>query len=126
MNKVECGVVYTETHEWVRLEGNIATVGISKHAQELLGELVYVELPEIDQEYSAGDEVCVVESVKAASDIYIPISGKIVEVNDLLVEIPQTINSDPYQEGWLIKVLCNDLSEFNDLLSSDEYNEKLG
>jgi glycine cleavage system H protein len=126
MNKVDCGVVYTETHEWVRLEGNIATVGISEHAQELLGELVYVELPEIDQEYSAGDEVCVVESVKAASDIYIPVSGKIIEVNDLLSESPQVINDDPYKEGWLIKVLCNDLSELSDLLSSEQYDEKLG
>jgi glycine cleavage system H protein len=113
---------YTKDHEWVKVEGNIATIGITDHAQKLLGEIVYVELPEIDDEFEATEAFGVIESVKAASDSYIPVSGKIIEVNEELEDNPTLLNEDPYGT-WIIKVEFSDEGELNSLLKYTEYNE---
>ena len=112
---------YASTHEWVKLEGNIAVVGITDHAQEMLGELVYVELPEIGLEVEAGDTAAVVESVKAASDVYAPISGEIIEANDSVDETPETINESAFEAGWLFKMKIANPSEVDTLMSAAAY-----
>jgi len=112
---------YVDTHEWISNENGIATIGITDHAQELLGDVVFVELPEVDSEVSAGDEIAVVESVKAASDIYAPLSGTIVEVNEALADAPESVNSDPYTDGWIFKIKLSDEAELENTMSADEY-----
>ncbi len=112
---------YAASHEWARLDGDIVTVGISDHAQDALGDLVYVELPSVGDSVQAGDEAGVVESVKAASDIYAPVSGEIVEINEALADSPETVNSAPYTDGWLYRIRVSDVSELDKLLSADEY-----
>ncbi len=113
---------YTETHEWVRTEAEgILVVGISDHAQESLGDVVYVELPEMDTEVEAGAEVAVVESVKAASDIYAPVAGKVVAVNSRLEDAPETVNNAPYNDGWIFKLQAIQAGDFDGLLSAAEY-----
>lgn len=112
---------YAASHEWARLDGDIVTVGISDHAQDALGDLVYVELPSVGDSVQAGDEAGVVESVKAASDIYAPVSGEIVEINEALADSPETVNSAPYTDGWLYRIRISDASELDKLLSADEY-----
>ena len=112
---------YAASHEWARLEGDIVTVGISDHAQDALGDLVYVELPSVGDSVQAGDEAGVVESVKAASDIYAPVSGEIVEINEALADTPEVVNSAPYTDGWLYRIRISDASELDKLLSADEY-----
>ena len=121
MSDVPSELKYTKSHEWLRVEEDgLITVGISDHAQELLGDLVFVELPETGTEFVAGDECCVVESVKAASDVYMPISGEIVEVNEALVDEPEIINSSPYDSGWLFKVQPS-AEEIKELMDADAY-----
>ena len=116
---------YLSSHEWVRLEedGETATVGITDHAQDLLGDVVFVELPELDSVITAGEEAGVVESVKAASDIFSPISGTVIEINEGLEESPELVNSDPYDDGWFYKVKISDADELSSLLSAEEYTE---
>ena len=112
---------YASTHEWVKLEGEIATVGITDHAQEMLGELVYVELPEIGREVEAGEPAAVVESVKAASDVYAPISGEIIEANDSVDATPETINESAFEDGWLFKMKVANPTEIDALMSATDY-----
>lgn len=112
---------YARTDEWVRLEGDTATIGISDFAQDQLNDIVFVELPEVGRELKKGESFSVVESVKAASDIYAPISGTITEVNTALQDEPELINSDPYGRGWLIKLKVSDASGMDDLLDADAY-----
>jgi len=114
---------YTKEHEWVRLDGETATVGITDHAQDSLGDVVYVELPEQGAAVTKGDAFGVVESVKAVSDLYAPLSGDVVEVNDAIVDSPEGINEDPYGEGWMIKVTASDLGDLEELLAPDEYEK---
>ncbi len=114
---------YTKEHEWVLVEGKVATVGITDYAQEQLGDVVYVELPAVGDKVSKEDAFGVVESVKAVSDIYAPLSGKVMEVNDDLPDNPAMINEDPYGDGWLIKIEISDEEELEDLLSVAEYQE---
>jgi len=115
---------YAESHEWVRaLEDGTIEVGITDHAQDALGDLVFVELPEVGNTYNMGDECAVVESVKAASDIYCPVSGEIVEVNDLLTETPETINESPYGEGWMFRLQASGSLDEANLMSADAYVE---
>tara|TARA_R110001592_G_scaffold89971_6_gene264684 strand:+ start:1387 stop:1785 length:399 start_codon:yes stop_codon:yes gene_type:complete len=116
---------YLSSHEWVRLEedGETATVGITDHAQDLLGDVVFVELPEVDSVIAAGEEAGVVESVKAASDIFSPISGTVIEINEALEESPELVNSDPYDDGWFYKVKISDVDELASLLSAEDYTE---
>lgn len=121
MSEVPSELRYTKSHEWLRMEddGSI-TVGITDHAQEQLGDLVFVELPEAGTEFIAGDECCVVESVKAASDVYMPVSGEIIAVNETLDDEPETINSSPYDNGWLFKLQPSG-DEVEELMDSDAY-----
>ena len=115
---------YAETHEWARVEDDgTVTVGISDHAQESLGDVVYVELPEVDADVQARGEAGVVESVKAASDIYAPVSGTIIAVNETLEDAPETVNESPYDDGWFFKLQPNDLSEMEALMSPNDYEE---
>jgi len=115
---------YATSHEWIKPgDGGVATVGISDYAQNELGDVVFVELPDMDTQVSARDEVSVVESVKTASDIYAPVSGEIVAVNELLEESPETINSSPYDDGWIFKIRMNNEEELKELLSAEDYRE---
>ncbi|ACB09088.1 glycine cleavage system H protein [Thermotoga sp. RQ2] len=114
---------YTKTHEWVVVEDKVATVGITNHAQEQLGDVVYVDLPEVGREVKKGEVVASIESVKAAADVYAPLSGKIVEVNEKLDTEPELINKDPEGEGWLFKMEISDEGELEDLLDEQAYQE---
>ncbi len=123
MSSVPKSLKYSNSHEWVRQdEDDLLTVGVTDHAQTMLGDLVYVELPELEGSFETGQEVAVVESVKAAADVYSPVSGEIVEINELLLENPQLINEDPYGKGWLFRIRPFE-SELKDLLSADEYSK---
>jgi glycine cleavage system H protein len=102
--KTPAELQYTKTHEWIKIEGDTATVGISDYAQDALGDVVYVELPDVGTDYEAGQPFGAVESVKAASDLYLPVAGEVTEVNEPLLNQPELLNSDPYGEGWLIKI----------------------
>ncbi|MEI6857248.1 glycine cleavage system protein GcvH [Psychrilyobacter sp.] len=115
-------LLYTKDHEWVKVEGNTALIGITDHAQESLGEIVYVELPEVDDELKIGEAFSVIESVKAASDSYMPVSGKIIAVNEDLEDDPTLLNSDPYGT-WILKVELSDKGELDSLLELAAYNE---
>jgi glycine cleavage system H protein len=117
------GLKYSKEHEWVASEDSVATVGITDHAQGQLGEIVYIELPAVGEKVSKDDPFGVIESVKAVSDIYAPVSGTVVEVNEDLPESPEVVNEDPYGDGWLIKVKMNDASDLDDLMDGDEYAE---
>lgn len=120
MSKIVEGLLYSEDHDWVKVEGDVATVGISDHAQHQLGEIVFVELPEEGDDLSAGDEYGVIESVKAASDSHTPVSGKVVAINEDLEDSPESINEDPYA-NWIIKVELSDKSELDNLMDSSKY-----
>lgn len=122
MSEVPSDMRYLETHEWVRNEGDgTATIGITDHAQDSLGDVVYVELPEEGAEISAGEESGVVESVKAASDIFAPISGEVIAINGQLEDQPELVNESPYGDGWFYRVKMSDPSELEDLLDADAY-----
>jgi len=114
--------LFTPSHEWVLDNGDgTITLGISDHAQELLGDVVFVELPEIGREVETGEEFSLVESVKAASDIYSPVSGEVLEVNEALEDEPETLNGEPYTDGWIVKIKLSDSSELSKLLNADAY-----
>ena len=116
---------FTKDHEWVLLVENIATIGITNHAQESLGDIVFVELPEINLQVTKGSEVSVVESVKAASDIYTPLDGKIISVNEKLNDDASIINKDPENEGWIFKIEINEKKQLDDLMNKDQYQKFL-
>ncbi len=122
MSNIPQQLQYTSSHEWVREEEDFLTVGITDHAQTMLGDLVYVELPEIDTNFDDGQECAVVESVKAAADIYCPIPGEIIEVNEAVLDNPQLINQDPYGQGWLFRIKPFD-KPASDLLNANEYSK---
>lgn len=117
---------YTKDHEWLRVEGDLVVVGITEHAATALGDVVFVELPEVETMVAEGDEVCVIESVKAASDILAPVDGEIVEVNEKLVDNPGLVNTDPTGAAWFFKMRLDDLSVLDDLMEEDEYLELVG
>lgn len=125
MSNTPSDLKYASSHEWARLDGDVVTVGITDHAQEALGDLVYVELPDVGDTVAAGDEAGVVESVKAASDIYAPVSGEIIAVNEALGDTPEIINTDPYNEGWIYKIRVSDVSELDNLMSGEEYDAQV-
>jgi glycine cleavage system H protein len=116
---------YTKDHEWIKVEGDIATIGITQHAAEALGELVYVELPKVGNKYNKGDAAVVVESSKSASDVYTPVAGEIVAVNDSLVSAPENVNNDTYQNGWLVKIKISNPSDLEDAMNEDDYQKYL-
>ena|SRR5689334_19921286 len=117
---------YTPEHEWIKPEGEHYVVGITAFAQDQLGDIVYVELPKVGEQIEAGKAFGVIESVKTASDLYAPVSGEVVEVNGDLVDEPQTVNDDPYERGWMIKVRPANASELEQLLTADQYAEQTG
>jgi len=123
MSEVREGLKYTSTDEWIKLESNIATIGISDYAQTHLGDIVFIELKEGGNELKKGDILTTVESVKSASDIYSPVSGKLIAMNKSLGTDPGIINREPYDGGWIAKVEVKDMSEFNDLMDSGKYSE---
>lgn len=115
---------YASSHEWVKIDDDgIATVGISDHAQQALGDIVFIELPELNTVVAAGNDIAVVESVKAASDIYTPISGEVIDINEALVDAPEIVNSDPYEQGWLFKLKPSDEADLDELMDADAYKE---
>lgn len=122
MSKVLEGLRYAESHEWVKVEGDIAVIGISDYAQHSMGDLSYVDMPSVDDELTAGEEFGAVESVKAASDLYSPVSGKVIEVNEALEDQPELLNEDPYG-NWIIKVQMSDPSEVDKLLDAESYKK---
>lgn len=117
---------YTKDHEWVKIEGDVATVGITDFAQSELGDIVYVEVETVDETLDAEEIFGTVEAVKTVSDLFLPLSGEIIEFNEALEDEPEKVNSDPYGEGWMIKVKCSDLSQVDDLMSADAYKELIG
>lgn len=116
---------FTETHEWLDTSDDEMAVGITDHAQQLLGDMVFVELPQVGLEVSAGEELGVLESVKAASDFYAPVSGVITKVNEKLAENPELVNSDPYGDGWLVKIKADHLEEVDELLDEEDYQNEI-
>jgi glycine cleavage system H protein len=124
MSEIPKELKYLETHEWVRHEGGgIATIGITDHAQDALGDVVFVELPEVGAVLAAGEESAVVESVKAASDIYAPVSGEVIAINEQLADEPEIVNNSPYGDGWFYKIKMSDPVELEDLLDADGYRD---
>ena len=117
---------YSKEHEWVKVEGNTATIGITEYAQGELGDIVFVELPDVDDEINEGDTFVSVESVKTVSELYAPISGKIVEVNEELEDSPEFVNESPYEKAWMVKIEISDDSQLEELLSADQYSEMIG
>tara|TARA_B110001454_G_C12430758_1_gene313448 strand:+ start:159 stop:545 length:387 start_codon:yes stop_codon:yes gene_type:complete len=122
MSELPENLRYLASHEWVKLEDDgIVTVGISDHAQDLLGDIVFVELPEIGQQLRAEEVAAIVESVKAASDVYSPIGGEVVEINESLLDAPDAVNNSPYEDGWFFKIQPDDIESLQNLLSAEEY-----
>ena len=126
MSEIQDDLYYASSHEWVSVEEEgMARIGISDHAQSELGDVVFVELPEIGDSFSAGDACAVVESVKAASDIYCPVDGEVVEINSALEDAPETINTDPYGDGWIFALKLGDESDLDNLMDADTYQAEL-
>ena len=127
MNETPSDLKFLDSHEWIKVDDNTVIVGISDHAQNELGEVVFVELPAIGDEFISGDEAAVVESVKAASEVYTPISGEVIEVNDALEENPELVNTSPYEDGWFFKLKVSDenLASIDSLMTAEEYSSML-
>jgi len=125
MSKIEPGLLYTKEDEWIKVDGDEATIGVSDHAQDALSDIVYLELPDAGDSFEIGDTFGVVESVKAAADLYIPISGEVTAVNEALIDAPELVNSDPYGAAWMIKVKINNPTELDDLMDVDAYTKYL-
>lgn len=124
MSDIPSDLKYVASHEWIRDEGDgVVTIGVTDHAQDLLGDVVFVELPEVGSEFASGDDIGVVESVKAASDVYAPLSGEIVAINEDLEDSPELVNSDPYGDGWFIQLRLSDTTELEQLLDAEGYAE---
>jgi len=124
-DEVRDDLKYTDTHEWLKLKGDTAIIGITDHAQTELTDIVFVELPEVGKEIKKGEELCVVESVKSVSEIYAPVSGKIVNINEKLEDAPETVNEKPYDDGWLVELEIKDKSEIDVLIDAESYKKSL-
>ena len=125
MSNIPADLRYTKEDEWIRVDGDEATVGITDYAQDSLSDIVYLELPDVGDSLSIGDTFGVVESVKAAADLFMPLSGEITAVNDTLIDTPENVNSDPYGDAWMIRLKMSDPSELDDLMDADTYTEYL-
>ena len=125
MSQTPADLLYSKSHEWVRVQGNEATIGITDHAQEALNDIVYVELPKVGQSFEQEAEFGVVESVKSVSDLYMPVAGEVLAVNDTLEDAPETLNDDPYGKGWLVKVRMTDPAQAKALLSAAAYEKEI-
>ena len=117
---------YTENHEWVKVDGEIATVGITDHAQSELGDIIFIEFPEINDLFERMEPFGTIEAVKTVADLFSPLNGKIIEINKELEDSPELVNSDPYEKGWIVKVSVDKLDQLNDLLSSESYENHIG
>ena len=115
--------LYSREHEWVRVEGDVCVLGITEFAQQELGEVVFVELPEVGQVFDAGDELGTIESVKAVAEVYTPVAGEVIEVNDAVVDDPELLNEDPHHEGWLIKIRFSSAADLKQLMNAEQYEE---
>ena len=116
---------YTKEHEWVRIDGNILTVGITDHAQSELGDIIFIEFPELNQMISKDEPFGTIEAVKTVADLFGPVSGKVIEINEALEDSPDLVNSDSYGQGWIVKITCTDNSQLDDLLDSEKYKEMI-
>lgn len=125
MSEIPAELRYAASHEWAKNDDGVVTVGITEHAQDAMGDLVYVELPEVGQVVAAGDEAGVVESVKAASDIYAPVSGEVIEINESLEDEPELVNNAPYEGGWLFKIQMSEAGDLDNLLTADQYQAQI-
>ena len=119
-------LMYTSEHEWVKLEGNIATIGITDFAQSELGDIIFLEFPNIDEHFSSGDVFGTIEAVKTVSDMYMPLTGKIIDINEDLNDNPEKVNDDPYENGWMVKIQIEDNIDKSELLDSQSYTELIG
>ena len=119
-------LMYTSEHEWVKLEGNIATIGITDFAQSELGDIIFLEFPNIDEHFSSGDVFGTIEAVKTVSDIYMPLTGKVIDINEDLNDSPEEVNDDPYENGWMVKIQIEDNIDKSELLDSQSYTELIG
>ncbi len=125
MSKVVAGLLYTKEDEWIKVDGDEATVGVTDHAQDALSDIVYLELPDVGSSFDMGDTFGVVESVKAAADLYMPVSGEVTAVNEDLIDTPETVNSDPYGAAWMVKIKLSNPAELDDLMDADAYTTYL-
>lgn len=116
---------YAKSHEYVHVEGNIGTIGITEYAQKELGDVVFVELPQVGAELEAGDELGSIESVKAVSELFVPVSGEVIEVNEALADNPALVNTDPWGDGWMVRIKLADVTEVDELMTAEEYDEYL-
>ena len=119
-------LMYTSEHEWVKLDGNIATIGITDFAQSELGDIIFLEFPNIDEHFSSGDVFGTIEAVKTVSDIYMPLTGKVIDINEDLNDSPEQVNNDPYENGWMVKIQIEDNIDKSELLDSQSYTELIG
>ncbi len=117
---------YTKDHEWIKVEGNIGTIGVTEHAAGELGDVVYVDIPDAELEFAAEESFGTIEAVKTVADMFAPVAGKIVEVNEALEDAPETVNNDPYGDGWIIKIEIKDMAEVDALMDADAYKELIG
>ena len=120
------GLKYTDEHEWVKVEGGTAIIGITDHAQGELGDIIFVEFPELDQEIQKDEPIGTIEAVKTVADLFAPISGTVIEINEALEGSPESVNSDPYGSGWIVKVSLADAGELDELMTADQYGELIG
>lgn len=125
MSKIEAGLLYTKEDEWIKVEGDEATVGVTDHAQDALSDIVYLELPDVGDSFGMGDTFGVVESVKAAADLYMPVSGEVTAVNEDLIDTPELVNSDPYGAAWMVKLKLSNPAELDNLMDADTYTKYL-
>ena len=125
MSEIPAELRYAASHEWAKNDDGVVTVGITEHAQDAMGDLVYVELPEVGQVVAAGDEAGVVESVKAASDIYAPVAGEVIEINEALEDEPELVNNAPYEGGWLFKIQMSEETDLDNLITADQYQAQI-
>ena len=125
MSEIPAELRYAASHEWAKNDDGVVTVGITEHAQDAMGDLVYVELPEVGKVVAAGDEAGVVESVKAASDIYAPVAGEVIEINEALEDEPELVNNAPYEGGWLFKIQMSEETDLDNLLTADQYQAQI-
>jgi len=123
--EIRSDLKYTDSHEWLKIKENTAIIGITDYAQSELTDIVFAELPEVGKELIKGDELCVVESVKSVSEIYTPISGKVIRINEKLEDTPEVINESPYDDGWLVELMIKNMKELEDLLDAKSYKEKI-
>ena len=119
------GFKYTKDHEWISIDGDIATIGVTNYAQEQLGDIVFIEIETVGEELPIGEVFGTIEAVKTVSDLFMPLSGEVIEFNEALEDTPELVNTDPYGDGWMVKIKMSNASEFNDLLDADSYKESL-